>query len=833
MARIRFVVAGYDSHKTWAEGYRNYCAGSASASAAAGAAAVRRRRRRRREGRPDDDESDGSCSDGGDDCNDGGGSLLCHQHDVRVDVVPTDRWKYRMQSGCPLELLWSEDDEGVDGNGNEGVEDDCDCDILVVDGGMFDVSTLVAVLHQRRRRGTAGDTAATDADAPSKTTTKVVAYMHENQLTTPFSSGDRDFANGAHWHYGMAHWRTLLACDGLVFNSYRHLQAFSDALPALIKEQCPPDLVDRHVRRCHDLLRTKCAVLRYGLELDELLLLSEASSSVAEGERDGGDDDASPVPVVLWNARLEEDKDPGTFLEVLSELRRHPQQRNVPFRLIALGRDPSKDQKWYRRIRDEFASDELLHLGWCSDRAEYASWLRRADVVISTARHETFGISIVESAYCGALPLLPNRLSYPELFDPVDRFEELHFYSTKEECVDKLIRLLSLDSNERADAVARTRAAVQRFRWSSMGIVYDRFFASLAAGADIVTAGLVAEAAERAGENFPDSEDDGQEGEDTSASWQDPIVVTDAGDPRVAMFRPRSLRDHDEYHGQLRSFFRSTRGYDPPSLHGGRRATVRMLEAVATGSSSVEPVSFLTTAHLAGTVLAPERRERCRSAPVYVAEKELLDEIRGQKLNTGDAVLAVVRFPVASPLEDLIADPPILVLEDCRNGENVGSILRTAFCLGITSVVASGTAWAALRDSRSARCSMGAVYYHKFYKADGNGEGGTTTSSSSSSLASVLGRIRRAGIQVHGIEIGPDAVPVAPHHGGGDRRWAAVLGNEDAGLTAQVRAACDRVAFVPQVHGDSLNVGHAAAIALFVLGRDDPTRGHDGRAACT
>ena len=38
-------------------------------------------------------------------------------------------------------------------------------------------------------------------------------------------------------------------------------------------------------------------------------------------------------------------------------------------------------------------------------------------MVVSCARHEFFGISMVEAVAAGAYPLLPNRLAYPEVFD--------------------------------------------------------------------------------------------------------------------------------------------------------------------------------------------------------------------------------------------------------------------------------------------------------------------------------------------------------------------------------------------------------------------------------
>ena len=43
--------------------------------------------------------------------------------------------------------------------------------------------------------------------------------------------------------------------------------------------------------------------------------------------------------------------------------------------------------------------------------------LGRCDIAVSTAFHEFFGLSVVEAAAAGCLPLVPRRLSYPEIFD--------------------------------------------------------------------------------------------------------------------------------------------------------------------------------------------------------------------------------------------------------------------------------------------------------------------------------------------------------------------------------------------------------------------------------
>jgi 23S rRNA (guanosine2251-2'-O)-methyltransferase len=172
---------------------------------------------------------------------------------------------------------------------------------------------------------------------------------------------------------------------------------------------------------------------------------------------------------------------------------------------------------------------------------------------------------------------------------------------------------------------------------------------------------------------------------------------------------------------------------------------------------------------------------------------------------------------VSVPLADVLANPPVVVLDNVCNAENIGSILRTAYCLGVTSVVASPTAWSALRDTRAARTSMGTVYFHRMHLAD--------------DMLSTLDQLKSGGLSLYAAEIGPGAVPLRAH--GPDRRWAVVLGNEDRGVSEEIQQRCDAVMMIPQASGDSLNVGHASAIALFVLGSQSPLPHHDGGGKCT
>ena len=53
------------------------------------------------------------------------------------------------------------------------------------------------------------------------------------------------------------------------------------------------------------------------------------------------------------------------------------------------------------------------------NKTEYHDLLQRSKFAVSFADQETLGISMYESACAGACPIVPNRLSYTEMYDPL------------------------------------------------------------------------------------------------------------------------------------------------------------------------------------------------------------------------------------------------------------------------------------------------------------------------------------------------------------------------------------------------------------------------------
>ena len=60
--------------------------------------------------------------------------------------------------------------------------------------------------------------------------------------------------------------------------------------------------------------------------------------------------------------------------------------------------------------------ERLVHCDEPASREEYAALLASADVAVSTAENEFFGLAMIEACYAGCTPLVPDRLAYPELY---------------------------------------------------------------------------------------------------------------------------------------------------------------------------------------------------------------------------------------------------------------------------------------------------------------------------------------------------------------------------------------------------------------------------------
>ncbi len=97
-----------------------------------------------------------------------------------------------------------------------------------------------------------------------------------------------------------------------------------------------------------------------------------------------------------------------------------------------------------------------------------------ADVVVSTAKHEFFGITVMEAADAGAFPVVPNSLAYPELLDPTAN-PDFFFDGTAEDLTN---RIAELAERKQAGKLwesddKRARRIASRFHWSILAEKFD------------------------------------------------------------------------------------------------------------------------------------------------------------------------------------------------------------------------------------------------------------------------------------------------------------------------------------------------------------------------
>ncbi len=275
-----------------------------------------------------------------------------------------------------------------------------------------------------------------------------LVYFHESQITYPLAPGE-----AMDVHFGFTDMTTALAAKRVLFNSQTHFDAFFSKLPGFLKMM--PDF--RPVWAV-DEIRSRSEVLYPGCNLT--------------GLRKGISQARANPPLVIWNHRWEFDKNPEDFFSALDEM----VKRGLDFRLALLGENFQNCPKEFSTAPKRYGK-RIVQYGYEPERSAYEAWLKKGKVVVSTARQENFGISMVEAISAGCIPLLPNRLSYPEIIPKP--FHPYFVYRDQADLIEKLARCLK-GTFVSEEIRKKLSWEMQRFSWHRMIPQYDHEFENLA-----------------------------------------------------------------------------------------------------------------------------------------------------------------------------------------------------------------------------------------------------------------------------------------------------------------------------------------------------------------
>jgi glycosyltransferase involved in cell wall biosynthesis len=272
-----------------------------------------------------------------------------------------------------------------------------------------------------------------------------IAYFHENQLTYPVRfEPERDY------QFAMTNITTAICADAVWFNSAFHKSSFLDAVTGFLKRMPdfqPTEVVEKIAQKAH-----------------------VHPPGIADIEPPAC---RKPGPVrILWAARWEHDKRPQDFFEALKILK----NSRIEFRISVIGQSFRETPAAFESARRDF-DEHIDRWGRQQSRAEYEKALADADLIVSTAEHEFFGISVIEAIAAGAYPVLSKRLAYPEVLalDEDPAREQFFYDGSVEALADRLVLLARLLEKDKLLPEKHAAAKlVERFKWKNLAPVLDK-----------------------------------------------------------------------------------------------------------------------------------------------------------------------------------------------------------------------------------------------------------------------------------------------------------------------------------------------------------------------
>ena len=280
------------------------------------------------------------------------------------------------------------------------------------------------------------DLSALKGFVPNLANTPTLVYFHENQFAYPeseqqFSSVEPKILN----------LYTALAADWIVFNTDFNRRSFLTGARQLLKrlpDHVPTGLLER--------LEQRASVIPVPLADDCFINAEQGNNKVLN---------------IVWNHRWEYDKNPQLLLDAVRLLI----DAKATFKLHVVGQQFRQIPEAFTQLKAEAAA-HIGEWGYMPSRQAYLACLARADVVLSTAIHDFQGIAVLEGVAAGAVPVVPDRLAYQELF-PLE-YRYVAGQSEAQSLAQQLLGLIQAQAQQRMPSAPDIRA----LSWSSLAAVY-------------------------------------------------------------------------------------------------------------------------------------------------------------------------------------------------------------------------------------------------------------------------------------------------------------------------------------------------------------------------
>jgi glycosyltransferase involved in cell wall biosynthesis len=341
-----------------------------------------------------------------------------------VLTLPARKWKWRMRGAA---VTFSDEVRRLDAEwraefpsgepGREGAR------------SRWDAALVSTFLNLAEFKGLAGD---------SVFGVPFVVHFHENQLVYPNRhTADWDL------QFPLTNITTALAADECWFNTAWNRDTFLEGIDPFMRQF--PD------HRPHGLSERVAARSRVIAPPFDPAPLDAVSPS------------RGPRCRILWPHRWEHDKNPVEFFAAVQQLG----DEGLDFEVAVAGQEFVETRDDLGRVASALGN-RLVHIGEPEGRDAYARLLAGCDVAVSTAHNEFFGLAMIEAAYSGCYPLVPDRLAYPELYPPEMR------HGSQDVLVARL-RSLILER----PAAGQGRALAERFTIDALAPAYRSAFEQL------------------------------------------------------------------------------------------------------------------------------------------------------------------------------------------------------------------------------------------------------------------------------------------------------------------------------------------------------------------